>query len=119
MISTPVSRRVRPFLQVFASGPETRVGFVGNELPHFADDAACREELLRIIRHSRCRRLVFELAGLRGVNSSLISLLLLPVRSGVEVAVARPSRHLRDVLRITQVERLLDVEAGSPPGSQE
>ena len=119
MISTRVSRRVRPLLQVFASGPETRVGFVGNELPHFADDSACREELLRIIRHSRCRRLVFELAGLRGVNSSLISLLLLPVRSGVEVVLSCPSRHLRDVLRVTQVERLLAVEAGSPSDSHE
>jgi hypothetical protein len=118
MISTPQSRTSRPFLQVFESGPETRIGFVAGELPHYADDPACREELLRIIHYNRSRRLVFDLGGLRGVNSSLIALLLLPIRKGIEVTVTRPSRHLREVLRVTQVDRVLRIE-GAPACSDE
>ena len=120
MISTPLSRKTRPFLEVYESGPRTRVGFVGGELPHFADDPACRDELLRIIRRNRCRQVMFELGGLRGVNSSLVALLLLPVRNGVEVSVAQPSRHLREVLRITQVDRIIRVEdeSGVSTGKQ-
>ena len=119
MISTPVSRNTQPFFQIHESGPLTRIGFVEGELPHFTDDPACRDELLRIVRRNGCQRIVFDLGGLRGVNSSLVSLLLLPMRQGVEVTVTHPSRHLRDVLRVTQVDRIIAVEGspGNDPGS--
>ena len=117
MISSPASRQKRSFFDVFEYGAQTRVAFVNGELPHFADDPACREELLRIIRQSGCRRIVFHLERLRAVNSSLVALLLLPVRNGVEVHVEHPPRHLREVLHVTQVDRLIHVERGGQPRS--
>ncbi|HUG93098.1 MAG TPA: STAS domain-containing protein [Planctomycetaceae bacterium] len=112
MISTPARRNVQPFFEVSQTGPLTRVAFANGELPHFVDDPACRDELLRIIRQSGCRRIVIDAAALRGVNSSLVALLLLPVRQGVKATVAHPSRHLRDVLRVTQLDRIVEVDDG-------
>jgi len=98
-----------PILEVYESGPTTVVGFGGRDILSDVNVAACRDELLDLIRRIPCQIVAFDLTGVRLIPSGLLGLLASLRSNGVEVHLYNPSKDVREVLSITGLDRLMPI----------
>jgi anti-anti-sigma factor len=96
-----------PILEVYQTGPTTVVGFGGRDVLSDVNVAVCRDELVALIEKAHCQTLAFDLTGVKFLPSGLLGLLASLRQKQVEVHLYNPSQDVRDVLEITNLNRLI------------
>lgn len=97
-------------LKVYQTGELTVVGFGGRDVPDEVCIAAYRAQLLDLIAESHCKTLAFDLTGVQLVPSGMLGVLS-SLRQRVErVEIYNPSPDVKEVLRITKLDRLFDIK---------
>lgn len=97
-------------LKVYQTGELTVVGFGGRDVPDEVCIAAYRTQLLDLISQFQVKILAFDLTGVQLVPSGMLGVLS-TIRQRVErVELYNPSPDVREVLRITRLDRLFDIK---------
>lgn len=97
-------------LKVYQTGELTVVGFGGRDVPDEVCIAAYRTQLFDLIAQYNCKVLAFDLTGVQLVPSGMLGVLS-SIRQRVErVELYNPSPDVRDVLRLTKLDRLFDIK---------
>ena len=96
-------------IDVYRSGPITVVGF-GDRNVLDLNVTACQGELNDLLRETNCHALAVDLTGVRLLASGMLGLLASVQRRGVRVLLFNPSDDLTEVLEITKLERMLEVQ---------
>jgi anti-anti-sigma factor len=97
-------------LKVYQTGELTVVGFGGQDVPDEVCIAAYRTQLFDMIAQHNCKVLAFDLTGVQLVPSGMLGVLT-SIRQKVErVELYNPSPDVRQVLRITNLDRLFDIK---------
>jgi anti-sigma B factor antagonist len=96
-------------LEVYEAGELTVVGFGGREILDFVSLAECRDELQDLIRDHDCRSLAIDLTGVKIVPSGLLGLMTTVHSSGVEVHLYNACDAVREVIEITNLDRILNL----------
>jgi anti-sigma B factor antagonist len=104
-----MSRR-QSYLNVYQSGKLTVVSFVSAELLDQIIVSECRAEIAELIHEHKCEVLAFDLTGVKLVPSGMLGMLASLGRLGVEVYLFNPSDEIREVLEITRLDSLLQVQ---------
>ena len=96
-------------LEVYQAGVLTVIGFGGREILDHLNFADCREELAELIREYDCKALAFDLTGVRLISSDLLGIMASTQCRGIEVHLFNPSDDIREMLKITRLDRFLHV----------
>ena len=96
-------------IKVYEAGRLTVVGFDGSFNLENTNISQCRDELAALIKENACEVLAFDLTGVRLLPSGLLGLLASLRQLGVEVHLYNPSDDVRDVLEITNLDRVMKV----------
>jgi len=104
-----------PILEVYQTGPTTVVGFGGRDVLSDVNVAACRAEFLDLIQREQCQIVAFDLTGVCFLPSGLLGLLASLRSSGVEVQIYNPSADVREVLSITNLDKLMEIHEVDVP----
>lgn len=96
-------------LQVYKAGPVTVVGFGGRDVFDDTNVAACRDEMMALIDEHKCTQMHVDLTGVRLVPSGLLGLLATIRRRDIEVHLYNPSPDVRDVLAVTNLDKLMPI----------
>ena len=99
----------RNALQVYQTGPTTVIGFGGSDVLDDVNIAAFRDQIVGLLEKSGCKVLGVDLTGVRLVPSGLLGMLTSIRRRKVEVHIYNPSPDVREVLRVTNLDRLMPV----------
>lgn len=110
-----MAANAEPLLEVYQTGPTTVVGFGGRDILNDVNVAACREELLALIEREKCRIVAVDLTGVRLLPSGLLGLLASLRSSGAEVQLYNPSPDVREVLSITNLDKLMNIREVEVP----
>lgn len=100
----------REFLNVYQAGKLTVVSFVSAELLDQIVVSECREEIADLIREHKSEVLAFDLTGVKLVPSGMLGMLASLGRLGVEVYLFNPSEEIREVLEITRLDSVLQIQ---------
>ena len=97
-------------LKVYQTGELTVVGFGGKDVPDEVCIAEYRQQLFDLVAQYGTKVLVFDLSGVVLVPSGMLGVLS-SLRKRVErLELYNPSPNVREVLRITKLERLFDIK---------
>lgn len=108
-------------LHVYSAGPVTVLGFGGKKILDQIDLAACRNQIVDLVKQHKSHTLAFDLTGVRLMPSGLLGMLVSLKQLGVEIQLFNPSEDVREVLSVTrldtqfQVESLPDSEGAEEP----
>jgi anti-sigma B factor antagonist len=102
--------RRQSYLNVYESGKLTVVSFVSAELLDQIVVSECRAEIAELIKEHLCEVLAFDLTGVKLVPSGMLGMLASLGRLGVQVLIFNPSDEIREVLEITRLDSLLQVQ---------
>jgi anti-anti-sigma factor len=102
--------RPQGYLNVYQSGKLTVVSFVSAEHLDQVVVGECRAEIAELIRKHQCEVLAFDLTGVKLVPSGMLGMLASLGRLGVQILVFNPSDDIREVLEITRLDSLLQVQ---------
>jgi anti-anti-sigma factor len=104
-----------PILEVYQTGPTTVVGFGGRDVLGDVNIAACREELLALIRDQGCSVVAVDLTGVKLLPSGLLGVLASLRNNDVDVHLYNPSEDVREVLQITGLDQLMPIHEVEVP----
>lgn len=97
-------------LKIYQTGELTVVGFGGRDVPDEVCIAAYRDQLFKLIAEHGTKVLAFDLTGVVLVPSGMLGVLT-SLRQRVErLELYNPSPDVRDVLRMTKLERMFDIK---------
>ncbi len=96
-------------LQIYEEGPVSVIGFGGRDVLDDVNVAGCRDEMMSLVDRTHCQRLAVDLTGVKLVPSGLLGLLASIRRRGVDVHLYNPSPDVREVLSVTNLDRLMPV----------
>jgi|SRR5580704_4765404 anti-anti-sigma factor len=108
-ILEPVGESAPSRLQVLESGPRTVVGFGGADLPPEHALGRYLDEINALIASNGCRELSFDLTGVTSVPSGFLGVMATVLKKGVQISVQHPSREVREVLALTNFDRLVKI----------
>lgn len=97
-------------LKIYQTGELTVVGFGGRDVPDEVCIAAYRQQLLDLIEQHGTKTLAFDLTGVVLVPSGMLGVLSTLSKRVSRVELYNPSEDVRDVLRMTKLERLFDIK---------
>ena len=97
-------------LSVYKTGPLTVVGFGGQEVLDQVNIAVCRAEVLKLVAENKTEVLAFDLTGVKLIPSGLLGLLASLRNQGVKIQLYNPSEDVLDVLEITHLDKVLEVQ---------
>jgi anti-sigma B factor antagonist len=100
----------RGYLHIYGAGKLTVVSFVSADLLDQIVVSECREEIAALIREHHCEVLAFDLTGVKLVPSGMLGMLASLGRLGVEVLLFNPSEEIREVLEITRLDTVLQIQ---------
>jgi ABC-type transporter Mla MlaB component len=90
-------------MHVYQTGPLTVVGFAGKDVPD-------RDQMNKLIEDYQVKIMAVDLSGVKLVPSGMLGLLT-TIRKKVEkVELYNPSDDVREVLRITNLEKLFEIK---------
>jgi anti-sigma B factor antagonist len=101
-----IEDKSRSRLRVIEQGLQTVVGFRGDLPPEYVLGQYLTE-LNDLIETSGCRELTFDLAGVMSIPSGFLGVMATVLKKGVAVSVKNPSREVREVLALTNFDRLV------------
>ncbi len=96
-------------LEVIERGPRTVIGFGGTDLPPEHALGRYLTEINELIESTGCCELSFDLAGVTTIPSGFLGVLASVLKKGVAVCVQHPSAEVREVLALTNFDRLIKV----------
>jgi len=98
-------------LKVYSVGPTTVLGFDGQDVPSEFNAAHYRAAISDLLIANSSSVVAFDLDGVNLVPSGMLGLLVsLRKLDGVEtVQVFNPSEDVREVLRLTKLDGMIDV----------
>ena len=97
-------------LRVYQTGELTVVGFGGKDVPDEVCIAAYRQQLFDVVEQYGTKVLAFDLSGVVLVPSGMLGVLS-SLRQRVErLEIFNASPDVREVLRMTRLERLFDIK---------
>lgn len=98
-------------LKVYSIGPTTVLGFDGQDVPSEFNAAHYRAAISDLLIANSSSVVAFDLDGVNLVPSGMLGLLVsLRKLDGVEtVQVFNPSEDVREVLRLTKLDGMIDV----------
>ncbi|HET6326504.1 MAG TPA: STAS domain-containing protein [Planctomycetaceae bacterium] len=99
----------RARLQIIELGPRTVIGFGGSDLPPEHVLGQYLSEIIELIETSQCAELCFDLAGVTAIPSGFLGVLASVLKKGVAISVQNPSQEVREVLALTNFDRLIKV----------
>jgi len=99
----------REILEIYEKGPLTVLGFGGYEVLDHVDVTECRDEIAALVEANDCKVLAFDLTRVKMIPSGLLGLLASLRKMGVEVHVYNPSEDVREVLEITRLDTIINV----------
>jgi anti-sigma B factor antagonist len=102
--------RQQSYLNVYQTGKLTVVSFVSAEHLDQIVVSECRAEIADLIKIYSCEVLAFDLTSVKLVPSGMLGMLASLGRLGVQVLVFNPSDEIREVLEITRLDSLLQVQ---------
>jgi anti-sigma B factor antagonist len=97
-------------LQVLAFGRHTVLGFGGQDLPPEHSLGRYLSDITELIEQGDCRELTFDLAGVTLIPSGFLGVIASVLKMGVAVTVQHASDEVREVLALTNFDRLVTVE---------
>lgn len=103
--------------QVYETGPLTVVGFGGQDVMDQINLAEFREQIRDLVKQHTCEVFAFDLTGVQVIPSGLLGLLASLRRQGVEVHLYNPSDDVRDVLSVTNLDKVIEMHELEPPQS--
>ncbi|REJ91646.1 MAG: anti-sigma factor antagonist [Planctomycetota bacterium] len=98
-----------PVLHVYQTGPTTVIGFRGEDVLDDVNVAVYRDEMVALIELHKCETFGVDLTGVKLVPSGLLGLLASIRRRGVDVHLYNPSPDVREVLSVTNLDRLMPI----------
>src|SRR5579862_7590542 len=69
----------------------------------------CRNELAALLKESGCIVVRFDVEGIPFLASGVLGLLVSMRNAGVDIQIQNASEHVRDVLRVTRLDQLVEV----------
>jgi len=69
----------------------------------------CRNELIEILKNAGCVVVRFDVEGIPFLASGVIGLLVSMRNAGVDIQIQNASEHVRDVLKVTRLDQLVEV----------
>jgi len=102
--------RPTSYLNVYQTGKLTVVSFVSADHLDQIVVSDCRTEIAELIKANGCEVLAFDLTGVKLVPSGMLGMLASLGRLGVQVLIFNPSEEIREVLEITRLDSLLQVQ---------
>jgi anti-anti-sigma regulatory factor len=97
-------------LQVLQFGRHTIVGFGGQDLPPEHALGRYLSEITELIEQGDCREFTFDLAGVSSIPSGFLGVMASVLKMGVAVTVQHASHEVREVLALTNFDRLVTME---------
>lgn len=97
-------------LQVLAAGPTTIVTFRASDILEDINVAACRDEIIDLVKSNGTEVICFELSRVRLIPSGMLGLLASLRQMDLEVRILNPSPDVREVLSITNFDKLIAIE---------
>jgi anti-anti-sigma factor len=97
-------------LQVFAAGETTIVGFHARDALEDVSVADCRDDLIALFEEHGTQVICFELSRIRLIPSGMLGLLASLRQMDLDVRVLNPSDDVRDVLSVTNFDKLITIE---------
>lgn len=97
-------------LHVYQTGPLTVVGFAGKDVPDEVCIAGYRDQLEKLIAEEGVEVMAFDLSGVKLVPSGMLGLLTTIRKRVKRVELYNPSEDVREVLRITNLDRLFEIK---------
>ena len=86
------------------------VKFVRTALPEVIDDSLVCGQLADAIRGTGCQSVQFHVAGIDHMSSGWLTVLVQPLRLGLEVRLVNPTAFLAGILRSTGLASLVTIE---------
>ncbi|HXY37937.1 MAG TPA: STAS domain-containing protein [Planctomycetaceae bacterium] len=102
--------RRQGYLNIYQTGKLTVVSFVSADHMDQIIVSECRSEIAELIKQHECEVLAFDLTGVKLVPSGMLGMLASLGRLGVQVLIFNPSDEIREVLEITRLDSLLQVQ---------
>jgi anti-sigma B factor antagonist len=97
-------------LKIYQTGELTVVGFGGQDVPDEVCIAEYRQQLIDLIAEHGVKVMAFDLSGVQLVPSGMLGVLSTIAKRVEKVEIYNPSPDVREVLRITKLERLFDIK---------
>jgi anti-anti-sigma regulatory factor len=97
-------------LQIIETGLRTVLGFGTADLPPEHALGRYLTALTKLIEREGCVELVFDLGGVSAVPSGFLGVMASILKQGVAVSVKHASQEVREVLALTNFDRLVKVE---------
>ena len=97
-------------LQVYSAGETTIVGFHARDALEDVSVADCRDDLIALVEEHDTKVICFELSRIRLIPSGMLGLLASLRQMDLEVRVLNPSDDVRDVLAVTNFDKLIAIE---------
>jgi anti-anti-sigma factor len=104
-------------LHVYSAGPVTVLGFGGRQILDQVDLAACRNQIVELVKQHKSHTLGFDLAGVRLMPSGMLGMLVSLKQLGVEIQLFNPSDDVREVLAVTRLDTQFQVESLADGGA--
>jgi len=97
-------------LQVYQTGELTVVGFAGKDVPDEVCIAGYRDQMNKLIEDHQVQVMAVDLSGVRLVPSGMLGLLTSIRKKVGRVELYNPSDDVREVLKITNLDKLFDIK---------
>jgi len=108
--------RIADVFAVSDAGRLTRIRVNPEGIYDYARVEQCRDELVAILKKAGCVVVRFDIAGIAFLASGVLGLFVSLRKSGVGVQLENASDHVREVLRATKLDKLIEL---FPPRSAE
>lgn len=101
--------RISDVFQVRETGRLTVVGVNPDGVTDFERFEQCCSQLTAILKNAGCVVVRFDLEGIPFLASGVLGLLVSMRNSGAEIQFQNTAEHVRDVLRVTRLDQLVEV----------
>jgi anti-sigma B factor antagonist len=98
-------------LHVYSAGPVTVLGFGGQKILDQVDLAACRNQIVDLVKQHQTQTLAFDLTGVRLIPSGMLGMLVSLKQLGVAIQLFNPSEDVREVLSVTRLDTQFQIES--------
>jgi anti-sigma B factor antagonist len=101
--------RISDVFQVRETGRLTVVRVNPDGVTDYERFEQCRDELIPILTNAKCVVVRFDIEDIPFLASGVIGLLVSIRKIGVEIQIQNASEHVRDVLKVTKLDSLVEV----------
>jgi len=101
--------RISDVFQVNETGRLTLVRVNPDGVTDYERFEQCRDQLLKILKEAGCVVVRLDVEGIPFLASGILGLLVSMRNSGIDVQIQNASEHVRDVLKVTRLDKLVEV----------